>query len=205
VKLPNTVHTILKSALKAARDEDRPDPPWHLDAQVRPVCPARGQIALAVTLAELCAPTATVAERKQLNQILAVVRKYLSGKAASNALKSLSAPKPIPATALGMAYNAVGACITLDRGKADLVSSATQAAAAKAVKLWEQGAPTRQLLEAIDHEILCLECACSGGAQTAPARRPCTSSLASKEAPSRAPSSWCMAKARCWSRGQSTT
>ena len=163
MKLPNTVHTILKSALKAARDEDRTDPPWHLDGLVRPVCPARGQIQLTVTLAELTLPTAPASDQRQAKQLLAAVRKYLAGKASHDQLKSVVVPKPAPTSALGISYNALTASLTLARGKPSLVKSAAQAAAAKAVKLWPIGAPTRQLLEAIDQEILCLECEAAFG------------------------------------------
>lgn len=156
--LPNTVHTILKSALKAARPEDRTDPPWHLGAFVRPVCPARGQISMTITLTERSLGTASSAEQRQVNQLLALVRKYLAGKAKPEALRAVTMPKTASTSALGMAYNAVGASLCLARGKADLVSSATQAAAAKAVKLCQVGAPVRSLLASIDQEILCLEC-----------------------------------------------
>ena len=168
--LPNTVHTILKSALKAARPEDWPEPPWHVGGAVRPVCPARGQITLALALAERLASTAPAAEQRQLGQLLAAVRQYLSGKVTADALRSLGARTPVPKSALGIAFNALGGCVTLARGKADLVNSSTQAAAAKAVALTAAGAPTRKLLETLDQEIICLECEAAFG-QRATTRR----------------------------------
>jgi hypothetical protein len=167
-KFPDTIHTILKSALAAAAPEDRPPvASLHLGAQVRPVCPAVGQVAIAMELAERFA---TGAERKRVTAVLAAVRRYLDGKDVGKGLRALSEVKSEGAEAI--ARNAAGAAATLARGKPDLVHTGAQAAAARAVVLAGPGEPTRRLLEALDQEVLRWECdAAFDGANHAPVER----------------------------------
>lgn len=167
-KFPPTTHTILKSALGAARPEDRPTPPWHLGGAARPVCPARGQIAIALALADRFADQVPPASRRQFDQVLAAVRSYLAGKDRGAHLRALSELDARKTPALGIACNAAGAAATLARGKADLVHTGVQAAAAKAVSLTKPGAATRELLAALDQEILCLECEAAFAAEDHP-------------------------------------
>lgn len=156
-KLPATVHTIFKSALSAASEDDRPPQPWHLGGAVRPVCPARRQVELAIELAELFEDRLAPAEVRPFEQVLAAVRAYLAGKNDGRNLRALS-ERVKGTSALAIAGNAAGAAATLARGKPDLVHTGAQAAAAKAVTLMGPGARTRLLLETLDQEIVRAEC-----------------------------------------------
>jgi len=156
-KLPDSVHTILKSALAASRPEDRPLGPWHTGGP-RPVCPVRTQIGLAHALARRFTPSLAPTHRHAFENTLAAVEAWMDGKADASALRSLADQKPGKDVVYALAMNVAGAAATLARGKPDLVSSAVQAAAAKAVGLTPDGEETRALLHAIDQTIICGEC-----------------------------------------------
>jgi hypothetical protein len=130
-KLPDTVHAVLKAALAAARPEDRTPGPWHLGGAVRPVFPVRGQLSLAMQLAEHVANPGP--ETQRVSAILSAVKQYLDGKTDGKALRGLVEVRSSGAEAV--ARNAAGAAATLARGKPDLVHTGVQAAAAKAVVL----------------------------------------------------------------------
>ncbi len=154
---PDTVHTILKTALGAAEPEDRTAPPWHLGGP-RPVCPAREQIGLALTFARLFEHRVHSANRRAFESTLAAVDRYLEGNDDGRSLRALADQKSGKDLAYGIACNAAGSSATLARGKPDLVNSGAQAAAAKAVALAPPGPRRTALLSALDQQIMRAEC-----------------------------------------------
>ncbi len=149
-------HVMLKKALAAAPEAERPPPPYHHGGP-QPSCPAAGQIAIAIWCAEALAPTLKEGERADYDRALSLAREFIGApssmthddqmrlahgmelasgdpKRYERLLAASRAESTRESPALSCARNAASGSASYCRGKADLVFTAAGAATGKIVK-----------------------------------------------------------------------
>jgi hypothetical protein len=153
------LHGILKGALEAADPADHPPGPHHGGGPT-PVCPALGQIEIALWCAGLVADRVPKQERPAFQAIVKAVSQYLAdpstvpdaewaahahggtmrGKEADTylALGAVSKDERGDSVALSIARRSAGAAALFARKKPDVVAMYTKSAASKVVKLLKE-------------------------------------------------------------------